>query len=1319
MSEQFSGTTLPAGWTPFSWGSGAVTVAGGAVTADGQRVTSDAVYGPGRVLELRGTLAAAPFQHFGFAGGEPFNGSPWAIFSSGASGSSLLARTWGSGPMVDTPIPGVSLGQPHDFRIEWNAAGVVYYVDGVQVASHAEAISADMRIGMSDFNAGGEAVSVDSVSVTPYSSPCTFESRIHDAGAVAGWNTLTATPTSQQAPASRSPPARATRRRRAPPGVPWVPVSGTTIGLNGRYLQYRAVLAATDPARTPELREVRLGLSTGPDTTAPAIVERTPAPGATGVARTGNVTVRFDEPLRQESVTAANARLRAVGAGADVPAAVAYADSLVTIDPDAPLDPNRLYRVTVDGVTDLAGNTLASADTWTFRTGKLTATLIDTTDADFAAGTTSCLVAGGRVTLAPALAEAFDGSGLPGSWSSASWTGGGGTVGGGSSPSTAAGRSRTHVFGPGSAVEYVATFGTQAFQHVGFGTGDEPGGPETFNGPTWAMFSNGVSGAGIQARTWGGSQLNTDIPGDFLGSPHVFRIDWTPTAIEYRIDGNLVATHSEALAGPMRVAASDFNNGGGAVTVDSLSMTPYTTPCTFTSRVLDAGSSAAWQSLMHTADTPAGTSVGLSVRAGSTATPDASWTAFAPVPAGGALSLAGRYLQYSAELATAAPAVTPALLDVTATAVVDDERGAGSGGRRLHASRRTERSPSRPPACSPTTATATETPWPRRSSPARRTAASISRANGSFAYAPAANFHGPDSFTYAVGDGASNSGPATVTITVTPVNDGPTAAADTVSTAEDTAVVVDVLANDADVDGDTLTASSPAGASHGTLAVVAGGIRYTPAANYHGADSFTYLVQDGKGGSATGTVNVTVTSVNDGPTAANDTAQTDAGVAVTISVLANDSAAPDTGETLSVTATTTPANGTVAIVGGTAVRYTPNAGFSGTNVFTYTVSDGNGGTATATVTITVRPVAGVPVLNVGTGAIAVHYGDAVALNVSATDSNTPLTTLRFTATGLPSGVTFTDNRNGTARFAGKANVAAGVYTVTVRVTDGPNAVTKPVTITVGKESATLVWNENYWADSGSDNTATATLRARVTQISDGSNGDLTQARVEFRLFKSSNVSGTPDLVVGPVQPASDGNAQITRSLEIDTWTVVARLVKTNGFYTGPDAQPIVYTIAIPQYPRSVVAAGYVTDPSYLNQPVAVNASFPRGHLGIAATRQISFAVMTYAFRGVDGLDYVVKGTGAAWSSSIAFQSSTRASLSDGCTVVVLDPATGAVVPAKGGTGFSCRIDVTDTTNIGNYALTVNAPGGALWHRVGTATAQLQVTGGTLQVRSSG
>ena len=109
-------------------------------------------------------------------------------------------------------------------------------------------------------------------------------------------------------------------------------------------------------------------------------------------------------------------------------------------------------------------------------------------------------------------------------------------------------------------------------------------------------------------------------------------------------------------------------------------------------------------------------------------------------------------------------------------------------------------------------------------------------ANGSFTYTPAADFAGSDSFTYRASDGTADSNVATVTITVTAVNDAPVAADDAYSTAEDTALTVrraGVLGNDSDPDGDPLTAVLVSGPSHGTLTLNAdGSFTYTPAADY-------------------------------------------------------------------------------------------------------------------------------------------------------------------------------------------------------------------------------------------------------------------------------------------------------------------------------------------------------------------------------------------------------------------------------------------------------------------------------------------------------
>jgi hypothetical protein len=117
-------------------------------------------------------------------------------------------------------------------------------------------------------------------------------------------------------------------------------------------------------------------------------------------------------------------------------------------------------------------------------------------------------------------------------------------------------------------------------------------------------------------------------------------------------------------------------------------------------------------------------------------------------------------------------------------------------------------------------------------------------ANGVITYIPAQNWHGTDSFTYRASDGASSSPPATVTVTVSPLNDAPVAVADTASTTTGAAVVVAVLLNDSDVDGDVLSAQPVQPPAHGTVEVTAGGLRYTPAPSWSGVDSFTYQAAD-------------------------------------------------------------------------------------------------------------------------------------------------------------------------------------------------------------------------------------------------------------------------------------------------------------------------------------------------------------------------------------------------------------------------------------------------------------------------------------------
>ncbi|MCG8608618.1 cadherin-like domain-containing protein, partial [bacterium] len=385
----------------------------------------------------------------------------------------------------------------------------------------------------------------------------------------------------------------------------------------------------------------------------------------------------------------------------------------------------------------------------------------------------------------------------------------------------------------------------------------------------------------------------------------------------------------------------------------------------------------------------------------------------------------------------------------------------------------------------------------------------IDATTGDITYSPNPNFFGTDTLTYTVTDddgGASNV--ATVIITVGDQNDNPVANDDITGTGEDTPVVINVLANDSDIDGTivpaTLTVTS--GPSNGGVVVDAtvGTILYTPNLNFFGTDSLTYTVSDEDGGvSNTATLRIAVADVNDLPVAVNDTTSTDEDTPVTVGVLLNDSDVDGTLQSGSVTIVSDVSNGTTSVDPGSgSVIYTPNSNFFGTDSFTYTVTDDDGGVSNlGTVIISVTDNNDSPV---ATDDAAITSEDTVVVvAVLANDTDVD-------GTLQPASVTIVnDVSNGTT--------SVDPSTGAVTYTPNPNF--------FGTDSFTYTVTDD---DGGVSNVATATLTV----------GDVNDSPVAAR--DSSTTSEDTPVVISVLDNDSDSDGTL------DPTTVSVNGVPTNG-----------------------------------------------------------------------------------------------------------------------------------------------------------------------------
>ncbi len=341
----------------------------------------------------------------------------------------------------------------------------------------------------------------------------------------------------------------------------------------------------------------------------------------------------------------------------------------------------------------------------------------------------------------------------------------------------------------------------------------------------------------------------------------------------------------------------------------------------------------------------------------------------------------------------------------------------------------------------PLTLSATDTNSPAQTltyavatNPAHGTLSNFNANTGVVTYTPATGYHGSDSFTFtATNSGGATSNAATVTLTVaigTPTADAQSG----VSVAHDTAKALALAAADDDSPALTLTYAIATNPAHGTLSgfnAGTGAVTYTPSTGYHGTDSFTFTASNGTNTSTAATVSLTVAVGTPTATAQSVTTAANTAKGVTLSATDNDTPAL----TLTYTVAASPTHG---LLSGTApnLTYTPASNFAGTDSFTFTVSNGTNTSAAATVSITVTGFA--PSI---TSAASVVFTDGKANTFTITTTGAPNAALSESGT-LPSGVTFTDNGNGTATLSGMpAAGASGSFPLMITANNGitPNA----------------------------------------------------------------------------------------------------------------------------------------------------------------------------------------------------------------------------------------------------------------------------------------
>lgn len=453
-------------------------------------------------------------------------------------------------------------------------------------------------------------------------------------------------------------------------------------------------------------------------------------------------------------------------------------------------------------------------------------------------------------------------------------------------------------------------------------------------------------------------------------------------------------------------------------------------------------------------------------------------------------------------------------------------------------------------------------------------------------YTPVSNYNGSDSFTYTASDGYGGSSTSTVSVTVNSVNDAPVAVNDSATLNEDIATTINVLSNDTDVDmtsnpgQESLSIDSVATPAHGSAVISDNKIIYTPNSNYNGADSFTYVVRDIAGATATGTVNLTISSVNDFPTFSSLNAEytLNEDESITIHFNIADVETPTESLMLQVTSgnTTKVPNSRLELGGlgntdsDTTLKITPVANANGDVVITLRLGDGFVVTV-ETFTLHITPVNDNPVAH--NDSIDFNEDESIVIDMDSLVSNDtdidgdPRTFASVDTTGLQGAMVELSAVDHTYTYTPPLNYDQDT-TFHYTMTDGTATSTALVTLNAipVNDAPTIVMDGGNPTTANEDTAITLsftihdqeTIASTLTVVAGSSNTDiLAPANIKI----TCNAAGLCSLVATP-NPNKNGAVTITASVSDGAFLVPTTAgVTFTPVNDNPSAENDVYSVS--------------------------------------------------------------------------------------------------------------------------------------------------------------